>query len=111
LLEVFGGKDVGAGIVFDIVTDEIGSLVPRQDFFDVAEVGVGDVVVALAELVVGEETFLDALEVAEVAVEVGDGFAFAKGGEDAVLDEAEDGFEVVPRCFQWNRNSRLLWCG
>jgi len=60
----------------------------------VLKIGVLSVVVSFAVFDVGEETFLNAMEGAEVLVEVGNGFTAAEGLEDAVLDEAEDGFEV-----------------
>lgn len=59
-----------------------------------AEVGVCDMVVFVAVLDVGEETFLDALEGTKVFLEAGHWLAGAEGLENAVLDEAENGFEV-----------------
>jgi hypothetical protein len=93
-LEVVDGCIAGAGIVLDGVVDEIGFFFSWCDPFNVIEVGFLDAVVFVAVFHVGKETFLDALKIAKFAVEIGDGFAGAQGGEDSGLDEAEDGFEV-----------------
>ena len=74
-------------IVFNIIVNEFGLVTIARDGFGKVEVSVGDVIVFVPVFDVGEETFLDAIEVVEVIVEVGDGFALAEGIEYAVLDE------------------------
>lgn len=93
-LEIIEGGRSGAGVVGDGRVDVIGFVFLMGGDRDVPEVGILGVVVLMAEFFVGEETFLDALEGAEVFFEVGDGFAFAQGGEEAVLDEGKEGLEV-----------------
>ncbi len=92
VLEMVGGVFAGAGILFEVVADEIGfgEVGELADLFEIFIASGSDI--ELAPFGIGKEAALHALERAEIAIEIGEGSAGFEGGKDAILDEREDAF-------------------